>query len=123
MKKRNIVITFIGAVLLWACQNDDDGSPAPSEFSIKGKIDDNTVSYEQTIFDGGSNDNVNVFNRADKTLFLQSFKNGENDSEGLWTIRINDVLIVNTAGNHGEDIDKNVFYPTDRLDGEQIQIL
>ena len=56
MNKRNIVITFIGVVLLWSCQNDDDGSPAPSEFLIKGKIEDNTVSYEQTIFDGGSND-------------------------------------------------------------------
>lgn len=29
-------------------------------------------------------------------------------------------ISVNTAGNHGEDIDKNVFYPTDRLDGEQV---
>ncbi len=77
---------MIGALLL-SCQNDDNGSPTPSEFSIAAKIGNDTAEYEQTVFDGGSNGNVNVFNRTDKTLFLQSFKNGKDDSDGFWTIR------------------------------------
>ncbi len=92
---KSIVMVFLGAALLWSCQNDDDGSPVQSEFSIKGEVEGNTLPYKQTVFDGGTNGNVNVFNRTDKTLFLQSFKNGENDSEGFWTIRINGIDIEN----------------------------
>lgn len=94
---KNVVMILICVILLWSCQNDDDGSPASSEFSIEAKIEDHSLSYEQTIFDGGSDGNVNVFNRVDKTLLLQSFKNGENDSEGFWTIRINEVDIENVT--------------------------
>ncbi|MDN5216004.1 hypothetical protein QQ020_28255 [Fulvivirgaceae bacterium BMA12] len=92
---KSIVMVFACVALLWSCQNDDDGSPVVSEFSIKGEVEGNTLPYKQTVFDGGTNGTVNVYNRADKTLLLQSFKNGENDSEGFWTIRINGVDIEN----------------------------
>ncbi len=88
MKIRNFAIVLLSAGLFLSCENDDNGSP-PSlpEFSIAAKIGNTTAEYEQTVFDGGSNGNVNVFNRTDKTLYLQVFKNGKDDSEGFWTIR------------------------------------
>lgn len=83
---RIIIWVIIGGLLL-SCQNDDNGAPLPPEFAISAKIGDDYAEYEQTVFDGGSNGNVNVFNRMDQTLYLQVFKNGKDDSEGFWTIR------------------------------------
>ena len=95
MEIRNFAIVLLAGHIFSSCQNDDNGSPLPPEFSIAAKIDNGAAGYEQTVFDGGSNGNVNVFNRSDKTLFLQSFKNGKDDSEGFWTLRINGVDIEN----------------------------
>lgn len=95
MKIRSIVIVLIGTITFCSCQNDDNGSPPEPQFSITAKISSDLASYDQTVFDGGNNGNVNVFNRSDRSLYLQSFKNGKNDSEGFWTIRINGVDIEN----------------------------
>ncbi|WP_422079924.1 hypothetical protein [Ulvibacterium sp.] len=100
MKIRNIAIVLIGATFFWSCQNDDNGSPPESRFSIAADISGGLASYDQTVFDGGHNGSVNVFNRTDKSLYLQSFKNGKNDSEGFWTIRINGVDIENLTLPH-----------------------
>lgn len=92
---RNIVIALISTTLFWSCENGNDVSPLPQEFSIEGKILGHSTAFEQTVFDGGDDGNINVFNRSDKTLLLQSFKNGKDDSEGFWTIRINGIDIEN----------------------------
>ncbi|UJH67795.1 hypothetical protein [Allomuricauda sp. SCSIO 65647] len=95
MMKRNIVIVLMVTGLFWSCQNDDDQSPQPPEFGIAGETLNTMSTYEQTVFNGGSNGDINVYNPMDKTLLLQSFKNGKDDSEGFWTIRINGVDIEN----------------------------
>ncbi len=90
---RNIITFLTGLLVLASCQNDDNGSPVVPEFMIAAEISDGAVDYEQTVFDGGSNGNINVFNRADRTLYLQSFKNGKDDLDGFLTIRLNGVDI------------------------------
>ncbi|MEM1338779.1 MAG: hypothetical protein AAF634_03510 [Bacteroidota bacterium] len=91
---RTIIWVILGGLLM-SCQNDDNGAPLPPEFEISATIGDDYVGYEQTVFDGGSNGSVNVFNRANNTLLLQSFKNGKDDSDGFWTIRTYGVDIEN----------------------------
>ncbi len=91
---RTILWVMIGGLLL-SCQNDDNGSPLPPEFSISAKIGNDSADYEQTVFDGGSNKDINVYNPVDNTLLLQSFKNGKDDSEGFWTLRMYGVDIEN----------------------------
>ncbi len=93
MKLKRLLFGLIGLSLFWSCQDDDNGTQLPPEFSITAKISNDIAEYEQTVFDGGSNGNVNVFNRLDKSLYLQVFKNGNDDSEGFWTIRVNGVDI------------------------------
>ncbi|MEM1340277.1 MAG: hypothetical protein AAF634_17835 [Bacteroidota bacterium] len=93
MKGRKSILGLVLLGALFSCQNDDNASTPPSEFSIKANILQEEPEYEQTVFDGGSNGNVNVFNRADRTIYLSTFKNGTDDSEGFWTIRISDVDI------------------------------
>lgn len=95
LKRKITTFALVAVGLFWSCENDDSISPTPSGYSIKGTVEDNNLTYEQTIFDGGINGNVNVFNRSNKTLFLQSFKNGVDDSDGFWTIRITGLDIEN----------------------------
>lgn len=92
---KNIVVALIGMTFFWSCENGNDASPLPAEFSIGGKITDYSAAYEQTVFDGGHDGNINVFNRSEKTLLIQSFKNSKDDTEGFWTIRINGLDIEN----------------------------
>lgn len=95
---RNSIILLIlikVALLLSACDDDDEKPLAPNTFSISAKIGNDAVEYNQTVFDGGVNGNINVFNRTDKTLYMQAFKNGIDDTDGFWTIRINDLDIEN----------------------------
>lgn len=99
MKVTNFAIALVCSIIFLSCQDDDD-SPPPPQYSIAGEISDNLATYDQTVFDGGSNGNVNVFNRADKSLYLQVFKNSKDDSEGFWTIRINGVDIENITLPH-----------------------
>lgn len=95
MKVVNFAIGLVGAIILLSCQQNDDIPPRASAYLINGSVQSNSLSYKQTVFDGGSNDNINVFNRTDKTLYLQSFKNGVDDNDGFWTIRMNGIDIEN----------------------------
>lgn len=88
MNKRFLMIMLSGLILMWSCQDDDKDMVVPPDLSITARIGETEIKYEQTVFDGGSNGAVNVYNRSDQTLFLQSFKNGIDDSMGFWTIRI-----------------------------------
>lgn len=92
---RNSIIGLMAISLFWSCQNDDNESPLPPEFGIAAEALNTMNTYEQTVFNGGSSGDINVYNTVDKTLLLQSFKNGKDDSEGFWTIRINGVDIEN----------------------------
>ncbi len=94
---KNVIIVLVIAAVLWSCQNDDNETPVQAEFLIAAKVSNDIAEYEQTVFDGGSNGAVNVFNRSDKTLFLQSFKDGKDDGDGFWTIRIQGVDIENVT--------------------------
>ncbi|MEM1257684.1 MAG: hypothetical protein AAGH81_04085 [Bacteroidota bacterium] len=91
---RTTMYLLIGTLFL-SCQNDDNGSTPTPEFGIGAETLDNISSYEQTVFDGGASGDINVYHPLDKTLLLQSFKNGKDDSEGFWTIRVNGVDIEN----------------------------
>ncbi|MEO1012256.1 MAG: hypothetical protein AAFX53_13185 [Bacteroidota bacterium] len=97
MEKKSLVLAFMGSILFWCCQNDDNGLPQPPQFSITGNTANGTATYGQTVFDGGSNGNINVFDRTDRSLYLQTFKNGKDDLEGFWTIRINGLDIENLS--------------------------
>lgn len=94
---KNSIIGIVGAALFLSCQNDDNGSPMEPEFVISAEIASGAVYYEQTVFDGGSNGSINVFNRSDRTLFLQTFKNGKDDVDGFLTIRMTGVDIENLS--------------------------
>ncbi|MEM1135476.1 MAG: hypothetical protein AAGI07_06510 [Bacteroidota bacterium] len=94
MRNRTILLILIKvALLLSSCDDEDEKPIAPDTFSISAKIGNDAAEYNQTVFDGGVNGNINVFNRTDKTLYLQAFKNGTDDTDGFWTIRINDLDI------------------------------
>ncbi|BFP42793.1 hypothetical protein FGF1_36380 [Flavobacteriaceae bacterium GF1] len=81
------VVLLVGLLFLWACNNDDDGAIAP-EFFISGDTQNTTLTYEQTIFDGGSNNAINTFSKADKTTTLQTFREKVESPDGFWTIRM-----------------------------------
>lgn len=96
MKTRLILLLYLNAILLFYSCDDGEKEPlVPISFSISAKIANENAEYSQTVFDGGTNGNVNVFNQIDKTLYLQTFKNGIDDSEGFWTIRLNNLDIEN----------------------------
>ena len=95
---RNSIILLIlinVTILLFSCKDEANEPLVPITFSISAKIANDAAKYEQTVFDGGVNGNVNVFNPTDKTLYLQTFKNGTDDTEGFWTIRLNGLDIEN----------------------------
>lgn len=95
MNKKVLMTVLIGLMVLWSCQDDDKDLGIPPDLAITARIGETEIKYEQTVFDGGSNGSVNVYNRSDKTLFLQSFKNGKDDSMGFWTIRIQSLDLEN----------------------------
>ena len=81
--------------MLSSCSLDGYTPPYENPFHIKAIVENKEVIYEQTVFNGGENSNINVFNQQDKTLYLQVFKNGINDEDGFFTIRVLNVDIEN----------------------------
>ena len=87
MKIRNQIFALIGLTILWSCKNDDEASVEPQLF-ISAEFQNSSLKYEQTVFDGGVNGFINTFSKLDKTTNLQTFKNGTDNTDGFWTIRM-----------------------------------
>lgn len=94
MKIKNQIFALTILAALWSCKNDDEAPVAPQLF-ISGEFENSSLQYEQTVFDGGSNGVINTFSKLDKTTTLQTFKNGTDNSDGFWTIRIVNIDIEN----------------------------
>ena len=88
---RNVIMLFALILSLCACSNDVDvvfPLPQLPELFISSSADGTTVNFSQTIFDGGSNGLINTFNAQDLITTLQTYKNGLDNSDGFWTIRM-----------------------------------
>ena len=103
MKKVTLLILAL-AVSILSCNRDDDDDPIDppvnEDFLIDGTINNSSLNYAQTVFDGGTGGGTNVFYRSDRFMYLEAYKNGQDQTDGFWVIRINNVDIENLTLPH-----------------------
>lgn len=95
MNTKQFFLLLISLCIVFSCSEDDDNMPEPSQWSISGELNGISATYDQTVFDGGDNNDINVYNRTDQTLLLQGIVNGTSSEDGVITLRMNGVDLDN----------------------------
>ncbi|WP_422106591.1 hypothetical protein [Winogradskyella sp.] len=97
MNTKYIFSLLFFCCLVFSCSEDDGGVPTPSQGFISGEMNGVSVTYEQNVFDGGPNNDINVYNRTDQTLLLQANVDGIPSDDGIITLRMNGVDLDNLS--------------------------
>ncbi len=97
MKIDKMIIMLSVTFVFYSCQNDDGSDASTTSLGISSDVLNTSVFYEQTIFNGGANGNINVFNSTDNTIYLQSYRNGSDETDGYWSIPMTNVDLNNIA--------------------------
>lgn len=97
MNTKYIFSLLFFCCLVFNCSEDDGGVHTPPQGFIAGEMNGVSVTYEQNVFDGGPNNDINVYNRTDQTLLLQANVDGIPSDDGIITLRMNGVNLDNLS--------------------------